>query len=84
MAKEKIEHKDILGQPLSEGNYVAISHHNAMHICQVRKLNPKMMRVFPIGRTSYRADDGYLIYSNQSVLLSGPDALAYILRHAGT
>lgn len=82
MTKQKVEHKDILGQPLSEGNYVAISHHNAMHICQVRKLNPKMMRVVPI-RKGYRSDDGYLIYSTQSVLLSGPDALAYILTHAG-
>ena len=82
MPKEKPQpiHTDILGQPLSEGNYVAISHHNAMHICAVTKLNPKMIRVRPI---THKNGDGYLIYSSQSVLLSGPDALAYILRHAG-
>ena len=56
MPKEKVEHKDILGQPLSEGNYVAISHHNAMHICSIKKLNPKMMRVIPI-KKGYRSED---------------------------
>jgi hypothetical protein len=80
VTKEKPIHTDILGQPLSEGNYVAISHHNTMHICSITKLNPKMMRVMPI---KHRSGDGYLIYANQSVLLSGPDALAYILTHAG-
>jgi hypothetical protein len=82
MAKEKSEHKDILGQPLSEGNYVAISHHNAMHICSIKKLSPKMMRVMPI-KKGYHSEDGYLIYASQSVLLSGPDALAYILKNTG-
>ncbi len=83
MAKEKVEHKDILGQPLNEGNYVAICHHNMMYVCQIKKLSPKMMRVIPIQR-GYRSEDGFLKWANQSVLLSGPDALAYILRHAGT
>lgn len=82
MAKEQPIHEDILGQPLSEGNYVAISHRNMMKICQIKKLNPKMMRVIPIQK-GYRSEDGYLIYSDQAVLLSGPDALAYILKHAG-
>lgn len=84
MPKEKIklEHYDILGQPVNEGSYVAISHRNSMHICQITKLNPKMIRVTPINE-SYHSDTDWLIYSNQSVLLSGPDALAYILTHAG-
>lgn len=81
MPKIISEHKDILGQPLQEGNYVAISHHNMMYVCQIIKLNPKMIRVRPL-KNGYRAEDGYLIYSNQSVLLSGADALVYILKHA--
>jgi hypothetical protein len=81
--KQAIVHEDILGQPLSEGNYVAISHHNMMYVCQVKKLNPKMMRVVPIQK-GYRSDDGFLKYSDQCVLLSGPDALVYILKYSGT
>jgi hypothetical protein len=81
MAKEKEPHLDIFGQPLSKGSYVAVSHHNELQICQISKLNPKMMRVKPL--TGYYKSDGYLAYSDQSVLLSGPDALAYILKHAG-
>jgi hypothetical protein len=81
--KEAPVHLDILGQPLSEGNYVALAHHNMLQICKIVKLNPKMMRAVPV-RGNYRADGGYLVYSNQAILLSGPDALAYILTYAGT
>jgi len=83
MAKEKPEHLDILGQPLSEGNYVAVSHHNMLQVCQITKINPKMMRVIPVKKGYYSRKDGHLIYSHQSILLSGPDALAYILTYAG-
>jgi hypothetical protein len=82
MIKFVIEHKDILGQPLAEGNYVAVSHRNSLQVCQIMKLNPKMMRVKPV--KGYYRSDGYLIYSEQCILLSGPDALAYILTYAGT
>ena len=83
MGKEISEHKDILGQPLAEGNYVAVSHHNMLQVCQVKKLNPKMMRVVPVKSGYYYRKEGHLIYSNQAILLSGPDALAYILTYAG-
>lgn len=82
MAKEISEHLDLLGQPLAEGNYVAVSHHNMLQVCQIKKLNPKMMRVVPV-RNHYYRKDGHLVYSNQAILLSGPDALAYILTYAG-
>jgi len=81
MGKVISDHLDLLGQPLAEGNYVAVSHHNMLQVCQIKKLNPKMMRVMPV-RNHYR-HDGFLIYSNQAVLLSGQDALAYILTYAG-
>lgn len=74
------EHKDILGQPLKEGNYVAISHHNQLQICLITKLSSKMMRAKPL--KGYYRGDGHLKYPDQSVLLSGPDALAYILKNA--
>lgn len=83
MAKEKIEHVDILGQPLEEGSYVAISRHNAMYICRIVKITPKMMRASPLhGYGS--GGDGWLIYSQNSVLLSGPDAMVYILKYSGS
>jgi len=81
--KQIFEHTDILGQPIQEGNYVAISHRNSMYICQVTKINPKMIRVIPVKNT-YRGSDGFLIYSNQSILLSGSDATAYILKYKGS
>ncbi len=84
MAKLITEHLDILGQPLSEGNYVAVSHRNALQVCQITKINPKMMRVIPVKKEYMWRREGHLIYSHQSILLSGPDALAYILTYAGT
>jgi len=83
MAKEKVEHVDILGQPLAEGSYVAISRGNAMYICRIKRITPKMMRAAPVhgyGSTG----DGWLIYSANSVLLSGPDAMVYILKYSGS
>lgn len=77
------EHTDILGQPLSLNSYVAVSYHNMLQICQVIKINPKTIRVATIGTRRYGDDDGHQVYSCQAVLLSGPDALAYILANAG-
>jgi hypothetical protein len=83
MPKEKIEHVDIIGQPLNEGNYVAVSHHNAMHVCQIKKITAKMMKAVPIhGYGS--GSDGWLIYSKNTVLLSGEDAMVYILKYSGS
>jgi len=82
MPKEVIEHVDILGQPLVEGSYVAISRGNAMYICRIKKITPKMMRAAPL--TGYcHSPDGWLIYSQNSVLLSGQDAMVYILKYSG-
>jgi len=75
------EHLDILGQPLAEGNYVAISQSNIMYVCQIKKITPKQIRVCPI-KGNYKT--GWLKYPSDSVLLSGPDALVYILKNSGT
>ncbi|HEY6436616.1 MAG TPA: hypothetical protein VIY47_08500 [Ignavibacteriaceae bacterium] len=75
------EHLDILGQPVFEGAYVAVSHFNQLYICKVGKMTPKMIRAHPLkylGRNS-----GWLKYTSETVILSGEDALAYILKHAG-
>lgn len=75
------EHKDILGQPIVLGSYVAMSHHNTLQVCSVTKINPKTVRVNPL--FGYYKKYGYQISPIQAVLLSGPDALAYILANAG-
>lgn len=82
MPKEKVEHVDILGQPVSEGSYVAVSHKNGLYVCKITKLTEKMARVTPI-KGYYRNSDGWLVYTSQCVILSGPDALAYILINEG-
>lgn len=80
--KEVKEHKDILGQPLNVGNYVVVCSSNSMYVCKIAKLTPKMMRVIPI-KKSWGNQEGWLKYDYESVLLSGPDALAYILTNSG-
>jgi hypothetical protein len=83
----KPEQFDILGQPLEPGNYVAVGKGNAMYICQVCKITPKMIRAKLVNKKDhvYRGhdNDGMLIYSSNTVKLSGEDAVAYILKYAG-
>ena len=74
------EHKDILGQDLSIGSYVAVPHFNSMFVCSIIKLTPKQIRVQPL---KYKCRLGWLKYPNETILLSGPDALVYILKYSG-
>lgn len=78
--KELPKHEDVLGSTLAVGNYVAVSRHNAMVVCIIGKMTPKQMRVHSYRQKS--SSDGWLVYSKDTVLLTGPDALAYILKHA--
>ena len=80
MAKEPIEHKDIIGQDLHLGSYVSIARHNSMTVCSIVKITPKKLRVVPI--KGYPSE-GWLIYPQDVILLSGPDALVYILKYKG-
>lgn len=87
MAKAVPEHKDILGQELKNGSYVAIARRNDMKICCIVKITPKQLRVVPIkGRMNreWAPTDGWLVYPTDTVLLSGEDAVAYILKNTGT
>lgn len=79
MAKE-IEHKDLLGNPITETSKLAVSHRNCLKICAIIKITNKMMRVKPIGKRFYAPEEGYLVYPNQTVVVDGPDVMAYILR----
>jgi len=74
-----IDHVDKIGQPLVEGNHVAVAWHNIMYICQVVRFTPKRIFVRPI--TEGWDESGFLVYKEQLVLLSGPDAVIYILKY---
>lgn len=79
MAKETINHKDILGNPIDQNSKLAVAHKNDLKICSIVKLNPKMLRVKPLNNQYYRGE-GYLVYPDQTVVVDGPDVLAYMLR----
>lgn len=73
------EHKDILGNIITESSKLAVAHKGMLKICSIVKLSPKMMRVKPIANQYYRGE-GYLVFPSQTVVVDGPDVMAYILR----
>lgn len=79
--KNQVIHLDKLGQELNVGNYVVGCHHNSVYICRILKINKVMIRIQDIRHNKYD-EDGWLVYPNQTVKLSGEDATAYILRYA--
>ena len=76
-----ISHVDKLGQPIEAGMYVVASHRNSLYICKVTKVHPKQLRIHSV-KKSVSTGDGWLVYPSETVILSGPDALAYILKYA--
>lgn len=79
--KEPIVHEDIIGQPLAEGNYVVASVRNCVKVCKIIKLSPVMIHILPI--KGYARSKGYMVRPKEAVLLSGTDALVYILKNSG-
>lgn len=73
------EHKDLLGNIITEDSKLAVAHKGMLKICSIVKLSPKMMRVKPIANEYYRGD-GYLVFPSQTVVVDGPDVMAYVLR----
>jgi len=80
MSKEEIKHEDLLGQPVKDGSYVAFPRKNRLYIGLVTKLTPKQLRIVPI-KYKRIEHSGYLTYPDEVVVMSGPDALAYILKN---
>lgn len=76
-----IKHLDKLGQELSAGNYVVGCHRNTLYICRILKINKVMIRIQDIRHSTY-SEDGWLVYPDQTVKLSGEDATVYILKYA--
>lgn len=73
------DYLDKLGQPIALGSYVVSCHRNMLYISKVTKLNPKMLTVLDVKTTSYKVKPRY-VYPSETVVLTGPDVLAYILK----
>jgi hypothetical protein len=82
MQVEIESHNDLLGREVVEGDAVAFTHHNSMMVGKVIKITPKQVRVISLMTTKYR-DSGYLKYTNQCVLIGGPDLTMWILKQQG-
>jgi hypothetical protein len=74
------DHRDLLGREVNEGDAVAYTHHNSLYVGKVIKITPKQVRVIPM-LTNYRSDTGYLKYTNQCVLIGGPELTAHLLKN---
>jgi hypothetical protein len=74
------EHKDLLGREVKIDDYVGFCHHNSMYVGKVIKITPKQVRVLPV-LTQYRHTEGLLKYTNQCVLIGGPELTYLLLKH---
>ena len=74
------DHRDLLGREVKEDDAVAFTHHNTLYVGKVIKITPKQVRVVPL-LSKYRSDKGYLKYTNQCVLIGGPDLTAHLLKN---
>jgi hypothetical protein len=80
MSTKVEDHRDLLGREVKEDDAVAFTHHNTLYVGKVIKITPKQVRVVPMLST-YRSDTGYLKYTNQCVLIGGPDLTAHLLKN---
>lgn len=74
------DHRDLLGRIVCEDDAVAFSHHNTLYVGKVIKITPKQVRVVPL-LSNYRNGKGFLKYTNQCVLIGGPDLTAHLLKN---
>lgn len=75
------DHRDLLGREVKEGDAVAYTHHNSLYVGKVIKITPKQVRVINM-LSSYRSDTGYLKYTNQCVLIGGPELTMHLLKNS--
>lgn len=74
----EINHVDILGQKIVIGVHVAMPYRNSMVVGKVIRLTNKMVRVAPIKHI----DSNYLVYPHEVIILTGEDAMVYILKNS--
>jgi hypothetical protein len=80
MSKE-FTHFDKLGKLITLGDYVAFPQSNILTIGTVIKLNLKMVKIRKVNHKPSTYNTGeYNRYSNDLVILNGPDVTAYLLK----
>lgn len=77
--KVQPEHRDKLGRVLAVGDAVCYPSSNSLELGTVKKLNPKMVKVYKAGRsgTWYSGDNKY---PQDLVKIEGPEVSMYLLR----
>jgi len=80
--KANIEHRDKLGKLLAVGDAVCYPSHNSLELGTVKKLNPKMVKVFEAGRENSKWYSGSNKYPNDLVKIDGPEVTMYLLKKA--
>jgi len=78
MPKEEIVHKDKLGRVLAIGDAVCYPDRNSLDLGTVRKLNPKMVTVWEMGRHG-KWYTGSRKYPYDLVKVDGPEVTMYLL-----
>jgi len=76
---EETKHFDKLGKLITVGDYVAFPQSNSLTIGTVIKLNLKMVKIKKVNHKPYNTGE-YSRYSNDLVILNGPDVTAYLLK----
>jgi hypothetical protein len=79
MSKEVVEHKDKLGRVLKLGDAVCYPYHNGLELGTVKKLNPKMVKVWEVGSHG-KWYTGTNKYPNDLVVVEGPEVTMYLLK----
>lgn len=80
-AKEIPEHRDKLDRVLSVGDTVCYPSHNSLELGTVKKLNPKMVKVWEIGKHS-KWYTGSNRYPSDLVKVEGPEVTIYLLKNS--
>jgi hypothetical protein len=75
MAKQAIEHRDILDRVIEVGDVIAMAYSNSLAIAIVDKLNPKMVRVKRPNSTWAQNK-----YPQDLIKIDGPEAMVYLLK----
>ena len=75
-----LEHRDKLGKLLTVGDAVCYPCHNSLELGTVKKLNPKMVKVFEAGRTNSKWYTGSNKYPQDLVKIEGPEVTMYLLK----
>lgn len=78
--KAPIEHKDKLGRILKVGDAVCYPSHNSLELGTVKKLHPKMVKVWEAGVRHSTYYTGANKYPNDLVIVEGAEVTMYLLK----